>query len=331
MSKKGIAMETAIGLIMAVVFLVTIVYILLTTGLTGAFKEQFFNLICTFSAHMRALLIQSIMGVWKIMVGLMIVVMLMSGNVVQLGALGAETISQGARLVLKKAVAAGSGGTTGGITQIISGVLAGIGVITIMTYFMISAIISPIPLICPVSTVDVGNVIFPAEAEEFYTTAGARTIDCWNIYGSGGLDPLIGVDPPNPRNCYTLEFHLSDDVDMRTLFDDAKIKFNKTWELGTEDNPRIFLYCKSSILPISGPNQIRDSDYKIDMTKGDVSVPFGHWSDCNLEKNKDYRMYIMFFDKHDYDVLSYGSGTCGGIANWEVPTRDAIFWCVENG
>ena len=43
-------------------------------------------------------------------------------------------------------------------------------------------------------------------------------LDCWNMYGEGGYDPLTGIEPPNPRICYTIKFNLDgEDVTLEGL------------------------------------------------------------------------------------------------------------------
>jgi hypothetical protein len=198
-----------------------------------------------------------------------------------------------------------------------------IGASSIMTFLMVSKIFPMVPLACAINNMDVGfdDVNAKATAEELYSVMGSRSIDCWDMFIRGGWDPLWGVDPPNPRTCFLIEAHIKppaihingtpDYPTLSTVYDEMKHTFRKNWGFG--DN-KIFAYCEGT--PMG-------------------TIPT-EWvgADCTI---KDSFVYIMYFDKHEMDFLSYGSAACDMkddmniIPGSEVfdQKSDVLVWCVE--
>jgi hypothetical protein len=233
--------------------------------------------------------------IWSIMSIIIEVMMVISG-----GIKGVSVLKEGAtsaiKYTLKQVISAGLGG---------AGLFALIGLISvsvILTYMTILPLLSNIPLFCPSVTIDVGTPQQNASTDKITQEIASSTMDCWNMYGAGALDPLTGIDPPNPRECRILETFLIGKVNMTGVYNYMRNTYSKNWPFG---NDRIFLYCIGNL--------------GNDPTK---------WDSCNFYKA---RVYVMFRDKHQYDLLSYGSAVCGGNIHEEDfgDVGDAMVWCVE--
>jgi hypothetical protein len=284
MSRKGIAFQEAIYLIISMVFLVVVIYVMLTTGLLATFREQFFTIICTFSSYGRGVLVKAIWDVWKIMLVVMAVILAITSGGRTLATLGASSI------IFKQAIRTF---TKMGSAGIILGALTGLDITMLLTYFMVTSILGTIPIICPVSTVDIGYDNSLAPPDKFYEIAGAHIEDTYNMFGKGDFDPIFGLDPPNPRTAFILETHLSRAADMGTLYEKTTDAYKTNWNLGSKDNLKVYLYCYSSA----------QKQYIYYGNKPDT------WSLCSFDKA---RINLMYKDKHDYDLIAYGTSVCGG-------------------
>jgi hypothetical protein len=315
-NKKGIALDTAVSLIMGVVFLIVVIYILITTGLLSSFTERVFVTVCTASALARSVILRAIWSVWQVVIIALTVfeMIAFAGKGAASGAKVLGTVAKGeASLLLKSALisVAKWGAVTG-----LAGAITYLGFATIATYLMISNVFPKIPIACETISLDVGydSAGNQATAAEFYSIAGSRTVDCWDMFGAGKWDPLWGKDPPNPRACFVIDAHLKPDANgkyptLEDLYINSSKTYDKKWKLGGD---KIFAYCKG-------------------VAKTDNFNSWGE-DDCQI---KNSRVYIMYFDKHEYDLNSYGSSTCGIRNDWlanDVTDEDGdrVVWCVEN-
>ncbi len=296
--KKGVALETAVKFIVGIVFLVLIIFVLMQTGLLAAFKEQTAVMFCTFSAYTRDYFIKTIWSLLSIALTMITIFTVLIGGAGALFQTGIRGITKVPKIILKD-VAKGT------LTRAFS--YLGIGS-TIML-FVILTMFPKIPLMCPSLTIDVGFRSKPVDSDKFIETIASRTIDCYNMLGAGELNPLFGIDPPNPRICFTLETYIKTEDNMKHVFDETYRLFNASWPLGKEPDLKLYLYCGSTF---KGNNP-------------------DDWADCKV---KDSRVYVMFLDRHDFDWTgSLSSAPCGGISVGPFgqfdPPHDAIVWCVE--
>ena len=297
MSKKGVALNYIVGLIAGVVFLVITIFLILQAGLLAAVKEQLAVMICTFSTYTRNIFLNTI---WSFVSGLLVVITIMSsisGASTGKGAFTYMLNTATKKTVLK--IIASTGLKAAGI-----GLLALFSINIIFILGVTAGIFPKIPLMCPATTINVGLHNKPAGVEDLVDTLGSRTEDCWSMMGSGDANPLWGLDPPNPRICFTLEVHLNQSANMKDVGEMIYNKFNNSWPFGGEDDMNLYLYC--------------GDDYK----GNDIS----RW-DCNIQDN---RTFILFRDKHDYDYLSYGSSVCNGAIDVDnFKDKDNVVLCVE--
>jgi hypothetical protein len=298
LNRRGIALETAVALIMGIVFLVVVLFIVLGTGLLSAFQNQFYGLICTSSSYARGILVGLIMAVWSIVSLAIEIVVFLSGNVKS----GLVALTKSAiKKLLREQVGAGLGAGVFALIALLS-------VSLILTYLAVLPLISNIPLFCPSVTIDVGVPGNEVTLDKFHNEFSSATSDCWNMYGAGALDPLIGVDPPNPRLCRVLEAYIKSPTNPKTVHDYMLGIYQKNWPFGSD---RIFAYC------YLGGN--------LNKLSNDVST----WGNqCQFDKA---RIYVMFRDKHEYDLLSYGTSVCGGQISEDDfgDVGDSMVWCIE--
>jgi hypothetical protein len=304
LNKKGIALETAVALIIGVVFLVVILYIILRTGLLGAFQTQVYGLMCTASSYARGILVGLIMTMWGAMsIALSVVIGISSGGSFGVGTL-TQTSTKLAKRLLQQTAAGGMGVAVFALISFLS-------LSTIMTYLAILPLISGIPLFCPAVTIDIGTQSQEASEIKFLGELSAATVDCWNMYGSGSLDPLIAIDPPNPRTCRIIEAYINNQtpINVTMIYDYTITSYGEKWPLGSD---RLFIYCN------------RGGTFQ------DLGNDPNDWANkCSFDKA---RIYVMFRDSHDYDLVSFGTGICQG----QIPeddfsdVKDAMVWCIED-
>lgn len=293
------ALRYTIYLIAGIVFLAVIIFIVLKSGLVEAAKETMVTMVCTFSSYSRGMLISFI---WKI-ASILIIVMTVMSIIAGASSLGARaTLKIGSKILAKstKLFYVFSGGMAAATSF-----LRYLGISAFVSLMVIYVVFSHIPLICPAMTVDVGERDKPVSFDKFVNVFGSRTIDCWNMMGAGNVDPLWGLDPPNPKICFTLETHLDTKVNMKQVFEQMYEDYKNSWKLGAPSKLRMYLYCYT------------DNGYE----------SFGNnpnnWGGCKLQNS---RIHIMFKDHHDYDLFSYGTAACGGAI-----TKDIFFERVKPG
>jgi hypothetical protein len=319
-NKKGIALDTAVSLIMGVVFLIVVIYILITTGLLSSFTERVSVMICTASALARSVIIRAIWGVWQVIIIALTIFEMIAFAGKGTAVKTVETVGEAASLSMRSAlVTIAKFGAIAGLGS----ALAMFGLATIATYAMTSTVFPKIPLICNPVTLDVGysDVGKQATVEEFYAIAGSRTLDCWDMFGDGKWDPLWGQEGDkgtNPRSCFIIDAHLKPMAEntypppyptLKDLYVDARKTYNNSWKLGSD---KVYAYCGNTA----------------------EGTDFNNWggTDCQI---KNSRIYIMYFDKHEYDLVSYGSSACNIRNDWfanDVTDEDGdrVVWCVKS-
>lgn len=301
MSKKGIALNITVAFIAGIVFLVIAIFVVLQAGLLATVKEQIAVMICTFSTHSRNIFLNTIWAFVNAMLVVITIISLLSGMNAGEGALKYMLDKATAKTIAK--IIAATGLKAGGIALF---ALVSFDIIFILGVTM--GVFPKIPLMCPAVTVNVGLSDNPAEVDDLTKSLGSHIVDCWNMMGAGNANPLWGLDPPNPRICFTLEVHLKEQANMKEVGEAIYDRFNNTWPFGSKDDMNLYLYCDDG----------NDATYK--------GNNFDNWN-CNIQDN---RIFVLFRDKHDYDYISYDSSVCHGRINvGNFKDKDNVVICVE--
>jgi len=289
---------------------VVVLYIILRTGLLGAFQAQLYGLMCTASSYARGIIVGMILWVWGILSIVIEVIVIISGGITGITkwtgtGSGAKIFLQTFKEFYKEALKGGLQTAAGyGLIGLVSLTLA-------MSYVIILPLISGIPIFCPVVTLDIGTQDQKASEAKFLGEISAATVDCWNMFGGGAMDPLIGIDPPNPKECRILETYINNQtpINVSMIYNYTITSYNNSWPLGSD---KLFVYCT-----IGGTFQ-------------ELGNKPSDWTNkCSFNSA---RIYIMFRDAHDYDLVSYGTGVCQG----KIPesafsdVKDAMVWCIED-
>jgi hypothetical protein len=121
---------------------------------------------------------------------------------------------------------------------------------------------------------------------------------------------LIGLDPPNPRECRILEVVVANTtpISVSSIYKYMHDSYNKSWPLGDK---KLFVYCAVG----NGVQELGNNA--------------STWNNkCYFNQS---RIFIMFRDKHDYDIVSYGTAVCGGKITSDDfgDVKDAMVWCIE--
>ncbi len=288
--KKGIALETVVTFIAGIVFLVLVIFVIATTGLFQAYMEQASVLFCTFSAYSRGALMEVVEALLPYIYAMIIIIVALSGG----------TLAYGAKF---GGAAAGSLSAAGASLKATAQIF-----VAVMLAAVLSSAISNIPIFCSVNALSVES----QPIDDFVGVIGSRSIDTFNTFGGGTLNPLWGLEP-NPRTFYTVYVDLEEEVNMKEVLYLSYETFNHSWPfrdpLDEDSELKIHLYC---------PNYLGNDPEK--------------WDSCKIENNY---IYIMFLDKVPYDTLSpYGSDLCnmrlGTVRKDFSVTEDVVVWCVTN-
>lgn len=292
--KKGIALETTVMFIAGIVFLVLVIFVLIYTGLYDMFLEQTSVLFCTFSVYARGTIMRVVETFLPYILAMITLLTILSAGAIK----GLEK----GKLLKNVAIGARSAVT--------------LGATALITAFVFTAI-SGIPLFCTLNSIDTRG----QQLDEFVELVGSRSIDTFNTFGGGSLNPLWGLDP-NPRAFYTIYFDLEEEVDMSDVLNESYNKFSESWPFGHPSGEmNLHLYCGNNY-------------------KGDT---IDDWENCKIQNGY---LYISFLDKVPYDSeISYGSDLCNmnmisssllGIADrlrrYDFTVKeDSIILCVMGG
>jgi hypothetical protein len=272
-SKKGIALEQTMMLILAVVFLVVVLYFFIGKGLVGPVKGQTAELTCTMSSYSRGLLLKALLPLLD----------------------SFETVIEGAAAVIVGGASAIVAGVITGPIGFVAGGAAGgaAGAEAAESYAESFSLqfLSSIPMVCPTTTENVGLPGNKATSQELAQELGTRLFDTWRAIGGGSYDPLAGLDPPNPRTVFIIETHLDTSVTFDALITAIRLKNPNNWPFGeTTEDTKLYLYCQDKS-PYSACN-IKDSRIYI-MYKDDHN--YDKWTAgtnvCGGHINADAREY----------------------------------------
>ena len=223
MDKKGVSLDITVKFIAGIVFLVLIIFVLVTTGILDAFTETMNVLICQFSVYTRGTFMKILETMLPFILGFMLLF-------IAIGGIGsAKTLKSSTASILQKIDAAQTLGTG--------------SIIVVLTSIFIFSLLTHVPLFCSINNINFREM----PAENFPKLIGSRSIDTFNSFGGGGFDPLWGLTP-NPRTFYVFTVNLDETIDMKTIVEGSYEIFNDSWpfrELGHE-NFRIHLYCPNN-------------------------------------------------------------------------------------
>ena len=281
--------------ITAIVFVVVVFFMILGSGIVPVFTNVSAGFIRVAFSFTRGLIISLLWGLWSVTSSILLVYY----SLVSI---------------------AGSGGAT------IAGVAA---VEVVATEVLVGQIFTSIPLVAPVSQVSVGY-IEPVEMQDAALEIGSQSLDCYTQFGAGSFEPLWGVDPPNPRTCAVVKVGTTKTMNMTYVLKNSSQAFGTRWRLGSVDEPKIYLYCKSPDFGIDSDGGFPEgaevppslmSAVKIKEFENNVE----DWSDCKLTKGT---VYVMYTDIHPFDSRSYGSNIISDASGSRVEADD--FEDLEN-
>lgn len=143
--------------------------------------------------------------------------------------------------------------------------------------------------------------------EKFFKTVSDRTLDCWNMYTSGYLNPLKNpsknADPQNPRTCFVIQFNIQEPVSFYDIIDYMQ-------EVGD--------YSEVTTAP-GGSGIYVEGDERTDIS-GDPT-------------EKQIKKGILFITYADAGGSSWENNDCGISGTLKVNGNDVdtdnIFWCLE--
>jgi hypothetical protein len=195
MNRRGIALETAVALILIAVSLAIAIIIIFSSGLVTNLQTAICTTLTTGSSFIRGFVIHWIWIFYGILIGLVAAIIFLLGATCKAFPIG---------------------------TAFCAAIFA-IFVAVLTVAF--TGLTSAIPLIsCPNPTIikGVGSCYDTGQgvsAEIFSREIADRTVDCWAMYTQNAFDPLSGRDPPNPITCFVLNFKLQgpDGISMRNI------------------------------------------------------------------------------------------------------------------
>jgi hypothetical protein len=185
LSNKG-ALGTLAILIVTLISLAIMLIILLQSGLIGNLQTIICTTLVTLSSWVRGFIIDMIWLFYWVVFGVLLAAMFLLGNTCRTNPISVAVclaIFAGVMIVL-----------AGSVTNLMNS----------------------IPLLyCPNPDITVGNYGEPCGSPSvttskiaLYKEMSERAVDCWRMYTSGTFDPLSGKTPPNPINCYVINFNI---------------------------------------------------------------------------------------------------------------------------
>jgi hypothetical protein len=173
-------------LIVTLISLAIMLIILIQSGLIGNLQTIICTTLVMLSSMVRGLIIDMIWLFYWVVFGVLLAAMFLLGNTCRTNPISVAVclaIFAGVMIVLAGAV---------------------------------TNLMNSIPLLyCPNPDITVGNYGEPCGSPLVTTTKIAlykemseRAIDCWRMYTAGIFDPLSGRTPPNPINCYVINFNI---------------------------------------------------------------------------------------------------------------------------
>lgn len=139
---------------------------------------------------------------------------------------------------------------------------------------------------CPIPATTLGakqecSTTTGVSQERFIKDLGEKSLDCWAMFGKGKYNPLTGKTPPNPRDCYIINFNLKTPMTPREMITNMlnNSRNNVTYFVGSGN---------AIMLDKHIPNW--SAWYDVPVKKGRVFIKYGDaetfskWSsaDCNI-------------------------------------------------
>ena len=168
---------------------------------------------------------------------------------------------------------------------------------------LIIAMFSAIPLFhIPIATIHLGKIdesVSPPVAHsvsisEIMKRVADGVVECFQMYGANHYDPLVGVDPPNPADCFSMEIVPDTGI---TLNKDTLIDWMNTHQYPSGDE------CSNDC--ISYAQKIVDLGGSSSYADNYINIP-----SITLTAGKNNLIYIKYFDKYDYSVNFADSQVC---------------------
>lgn len=307
---KGVALQTMIGLIVAILVGAVILLVLYSGNIISSFNEEFSLMITTLSAYFRIALVLIVNPLITVIATILLVIAILK-------------MATGSYSGLKSA-----GGFIKGFVLPLGRFST--GMIAFMAFQMVVTTVLPaIPLYAPHININIGTTLHPEDNTTYVAGVIAEKIDnTWKAFGSGSGNPLEGTK--NPYMYYTIFVHLDKDktLDMGEVYTVLTKKYHSDYT--------VYLFCANSKGIIGSKNfgqQINPVCWR--NVKCDDSIMhtlklFG--SSCTIKDGSEIKIYYL--DHMDtfniyaslYSISEpYGCPYVYGVGNFD---RDSIIVCV---
>jgi len=216
-NKKGIALETAVALILIAISLAIAIVLIFTTGMISSIQTVICTTLTTGASWIRGFLIHWLWILYAMVIMVVGLVMLAFGSTCQNFPIGSAIC------------------------------LAAFAIFTATLAIFFDIVTSGIPMLyCPNPTIMraydeglCGDYNKGISNVSFFREVADRSVDCWFMYTAGEFDPLTGIAPPNPITCSVISFKLKQPVTINQMIDYMKgtnYSSKKTYwdEIGSE-------------------------------------------------------------------------------------------------
>ena len=228
---KGIALETMVGLIIAIIAAAVILLIIFTSGLVANFKETIGILIIMISAYTRIAIVQILNFLLMIVAIILMVVAIFS--VARWGTSEFWGFAKG--------FIGGAGESTAGITAMQVGGMGLIGVSVLIVYLiMVNSTFAMIPFFGSTINVYLGDQNHPQNYTLVADEIASRIDTTWKAMGANNGNPFEGLNnKPNPFPMFVIFPYPNQTLNMSYVYDRLTKKFK---------NPDydIYVFCSNS-------------------------------------------------------------------------------------
>lgn len=258
-NNKGVALETAVSLILIAISLGIIIIILFQTGLISSLQVTVCTAFTTGGAWVRGFVIHWIWQFYWILIGLVAAIMFLLGSTCRAFPIG-TAVCAAAFAVFVVILTVSFNNLTAGLP---------------LVYCPNPPILHGYTTGCSDNTAGVSN-------DTFFREIADRSVDCWSMYTAGVYDPLSGKDPPNPVTCFVIDFKLKDPVTMKDI---AK------WMSKNDYSGGVSYWSKAGGMII--PQNRDDALWTTPLVKGRIFIKYGDdyiWAkwgsaDCGITKS----------------------------------------------
>ncbi len=303
--KKGIALQTVVMLILAIISLAIGIMLIMKAGLISNLQTIICTTLITWTSYVRGILVNLIWLFFWAMIGVMALLIVIYGSFCKAFPGNIYCLSIYAAFIA-------------------------------FLLYTILVVFSGLPLMhCPNPTIKIGD--FEKDCgdsltspEVFMREVAERSVDCWGMFSKGKFDPLTGKTPPNPRTCFVINFNLERGVTIEEIVYYLKTHeypSNKKCDPGDPDGCGITYWDK--IKSTDGGMRLtitRTNDYIFYVSGaligGGEKVDDTYYSGKYIQKG---RLFIKYLDKMPYGENIRDADCWTG----ETPPWDSVYWCFD--